>query len=151
AEAEATLSAPGVYVGNISFSDGTSRTCTLEVPASAYLKANSGVQLRTLVGFNTDESGLVMTGVWQSTSAAADQAYVEVVVPPDFVAVGGGAEGTESPYGTLVNESLHYNVAQTWLAAAHSNTPVGLAAQLSPVIGWGIGLKIEGIDRTTLR
>jgi hypothetical protein len=152
AESEATVSGPGVYVGNISFSDGTARTCTLEVPASAYLKANSGFQLRTLLGFNTDESGRVMTGVWQSTSAAADQAFVEVVVPPDFVAVGGGAEGTESPYGTLVNESIHYYyMEQSWLAAAHNNTPPGVAPQISPVIGWGIGLKIEGVNRTTLR
>jgi len=151
AESEAAFSGPGVYVGNISFSDGTARTCTVEVPASAYLKANSGYQLRTLLGFNTDESGLVMTGVWQSTSAPADQPFVEVVVPPDFVAVGGGAEGTETPYGTLVNESLHYSVPQTWLAASHGNMPAGAAQQISPVIGWGIGLKIEGIDRTTLR
>jgi hypothetical protein len=152
AESEAIFNGPGVYVGNISFSDGTARTCTVEVPASAYLKANSGSQLRTLLGFNTDESGLVMTGVWQSTSAAADQAFVEVVVPPDFVAVGGGAEGTESPFGTLVNESLHYNyMPQSWLAAAHGNVPPGVAQQISPVIGWGIGLKIEGVDRTTLQ
>jgi hypothetical protein len=35
---EATFAAPGTYVGTVQFNDGTSRTCTVEIPANATLK-----------------------------------------------------------------------------------------------------------------
>jgi hypothetical protein len=95
-----------------------------------------------------------MTGVWQAVSAPADQAFQEVIVPPDFIAVGGGAEGTESP-GTLVNVSNNGDPSNTfprsWLAGVHANSPSGLPLYISPAISWGVGLKIEGVLRDTLR
>jgi hypothetical protein len=90
-----------------------------------------------------------MTGVWQGTSAAADQAMAQVFVPPDFVAVGGGAEGTESP-GTLVSGSYNPSSPRSWMGSVHSNTPASVAPQISPVIVSGIGLKIQGIPVATL-
>jgi hypothetical protein len=152
AEAEATFSGPGKYIGTFQFTDGTVRSCTVEVPAGAVLTPNQGSQLRTLIGFTTDVSGLVMTGVWQATSAPADQAFQQVVVPPDFVAVGGGAEGTEFPDGTLVTSSRHAWTSgpQWWSSGAHSNGPALSQLQISPVIAWGIGLKIQGIPISTL-
>jgi hypothetical protein len=152
AESEARFSGSGTYIGTIQFSDGTVRTCTVEIIAGARLTPTQGSQFRTLIGFSTDASGLVMTGVWQATSAPADQAFQDVYVPPDFIAVGGGAEGTESPNGTLVTSSRHAWTAlpQVWSTGVHSNGPVGSQLQISPVIAWGIGLKIEGIPISTL-
>jgi hypothetical protein len=154
AEAEATFSGAGTYVGTFTFSDGTIRTCTVEVPTIFTLapNPNTGYQNRFLIGFSTDASGLVMTGVWQATSYAADPASQQVLVPPDFIAVGGGAEGAEGPSGVLVTNSYHDTSSsqtspQSWWTAVHSNVP----AQVGADTAWGIGLKIEGISNATLR
>jgi hypothetical protein len=65
--------------------------------------ASPGAQL---TGFTTDASGLVTTGVWKLTSpTVANYNRVTLQVPADFVAVGGGALGAETPYGALVTES----------------------------------------------
>jgi hypothetical protein len=150
AESEATFSGAGTYVGTFTFADNTVRTCTVEIPAAYTLAPNSytGYQNRFLVGFSTDASGLVMTGVWQATSYAADPAFQQVVVPPDFMAVGGGAEGAEWPSGVLVTSSIHYSSGnQYWSTGVHSNVPV----QVGSDTAWGIGLKIEGIKIATLQ
>jgi hypothetical protein len=151
AEAEAIFSAAGSYIGTIQFNDGTVRSCTVEIMTGVQLKPTAGNQLRTLIGFNTDSSGLVMTGIWQATSPAAVQASQQVIVPPDFVAVGGGSEGTEGPQGTLVTSSIHHTTAgfRFWLGGIHNNFPswdTTGTAEVSPVTAWGIGLKIEGIS-----
>ena len=150
AEAEVTLRGPGSFVATIQFNDGIVRKCTVEVTTGYTFTSGQGSQLRTPIGFTTDASGLVMTGVWQATSNPAQQAFQEVVVPPDFVAVGGGAEGTESPDGTLVTSSIG-TTSFSWLGGARSNTPPRNLPQISPVIAWGIGLKIEGVPLSTLR
>jgi hypothetical protein len=139
---EVTVTSIGAYVGEFRFTDGTVRKCTVEVKNDTLAPAG-GMQARQLIGFTTDESGFVMTGVWQAVSAAADQAFQQVVVPPDFVAVGGGAEGTENP-GTLVNVSIN-DGPRVWLAGVHAN-----GAGTSAATGWGIGLKIEGVPAATL-
>ena len=154
AGAEADFSGAGTYVGTFTFADNTVRTCTVEVPAIFTLAPNTytGYQNRFLIGYSTDASGLVTTGVWQATSYAADPAAQQVVVPPDFIAVGGGSEGAELPSGVLVTGSYHdlgssnFN-PQFWWAGVHSNVP----AQVGAALAWGIGLKIEGVNNATLR
>src|SRR5213594_160901 len=143
--ADFNLSAPGTYVGTITFNDGTVRSCTVAVSQGAFIDRNL-----QLTGYTTDASGLVMTGVWQGISAPADQAMAQVFVPPDFVAVGGGAEGTEFPNGTLVSGSYNPSNPRSWLGSVHSNTPFGVPPQISPVTVFGIGLKIQGILIATL-
>jgi hypothetical protein len=146
------VSNSGKLVATFSFTDGTTRKCTVDVIDGATLTPSRGTQLRELIGFNTDVSGLVMTGIWQATSDAAEQAFQNVVVPPDFVAVGGGSEGTETPQGTLVTSSIHSTAgSQFWLGGAHSNAALGVSPQISPVTVRAIGLKIEGLSISTLR
>ncbi|HET8825739.1 MAG TPA: hypothetical protein VFM77_11465, partial [Terriglobales bacterium] len=153
-EAEAVFSGAGTYVGTFTFADNTVRTCTVEIPATSWLapNPNTGYQNRLLVGFSTDASGLVMTGVWQANSYAADPAFQQVLVSPDFVAVGGGAEGAEWPSGVLVTSSAHdYGSGpyspQSWLTSVHSNVPM----QVGSDTAWAIGMKIEGVSNATLR
>lgn len=154
AESEAIVSGAGTYVGTFTFADGAIRSCTVEIPSLFNLAPNpyTGYQNRFLIGFSTDASGLVMTGVWQATSYAADPAYQTVVVPPDFIAVGGGVEGAEWPSGVLVASSHHDLGAssyspQFWSTGVQSNVPTQVGADTA----WGIGLKIEGIKNATLQ
>ena len=145
-EVEAVFRGPGEYSGAFQFSDGTMRQCKVEIQENSKLRPDFGFQERSVLGFNTDASGLVMTGVWQATSIPADPAFQEVIVPPDFIAVGGGAEGAEAP-GTLVTTS-HMSGLRSWLAGVSSNPP---GSVLSPAIAFGIGLKIEGVPNSTLQ
>lgn len=145
-EAEVIFAGPGTYTGSFHFSDGTNRTCTLEIPPVAAFSSGQGSQDLLVTAFTTDVSGLVTTGVWKATSLPGDPAWQQVVVPPDFVAVGGGGEGAE---GLLLLDSRHWegNISpsdpqQSWVAWAQSNVP----PQASPVTGYAIGLKIEGIS-----
>jgi hypothetical protein len=154
AEAEATFSGAGTYIGTFTFADNTVRNCTVEIPATYTLapNPNTGYQNRFLIGYSTDASGLVMTGIWQANSYPADPAFQTVVVPPDFIAVGGGAEGAELPSGVLVTSSIHDTSGgqgnpQFWSTGVHSNVP----AQTGSALAWGIGLKIQGINNATLR
>ena len=152
-EAEAVLNSGGTYVGSVKFTDGTVRNCTVEVPSPYSLKPTLGTQNRLVQGFNTDVSGLVTTGVWVATSPPADPAFQEVVVPPDFVAVGGGVVGAEVPNGVMVTSSQHDlgNLGpagpQLWSTGVHSNVP----AQTGFATAYAIGLKIQGISRATLQ
>jgi hypothetical protein len=153
-EAEATFAGPGTYTGSFHFSDGTNRTCTLEIPPVAAFSSGQGSQDDLVTAFTTDVSGLVTTGVWKATSLPGDYAGQQVVVPPDFVAVGGGAEGAEWPNGFLLLTSRHWegnispsNPQQSWIVEAQSNVP----PQASPVTGYAIGLKIEGISYAALK
>ncbi len=151
--ADVTLPGPGTYTATFQFADNTVRTCTLEIGNLNTLAPNQGSQNRQALGYTTDVSGLVTTGVWAATSLPADPAFQEVVVPPDFVAVGGGARGAEGPNGFMVTSSLHDNGnlgpagPQLWTAGAHSNVP----PQTSAVTTYAIGLKIQGISKATLQ
>jgi hypothetical protein len=152
-EAEAVLSTGGTFTGTVKFTDGTVRNCTVEIPIPYTLKPVLGTQNRLVQGFTTDVSGLVTTGVWMATSPPSDPAFQEVVVPPDFVAVGGGVVGAEVPNGVMVTSSQHDhgNLAaygpQLWSAGVHSNVP----AQIGSATTYAIGLKIQGIPRATLQ
>jgi hypothetical protein len=140
------------------FADGSVRKCTVETFTLPVFGQN---QDPTVLEFNTDQSGLAMTGIWRAASSATDLANQEVMVPPDLLAVGGGAEGAPDP-GTLVmasRTSVGFNMApassstgpRTWLARVQTNVPAGSPLQTAPVTAFGIGLKIEGIPNSTLR
>jgi hypothetical protein len=140
------------------FADGSVRKCTVETFTLPVFGQN---QDPTVLEFNTDQSGLAMTGIWWAASSATDLANQEVMVPPDLLAVGGGAEGAPDP-GTLVmasRTSVGFNMApassstgpRTWLARAQTNVPAGSPLLTAPVTAFGIGLKIEGIPNSTLR
>ena len=90
------------------------RSCTVNPRGTTYSgdpnHMNPGVGHATpgavLTGFSTDSSGLVTTGVWKRQAATdAGAHHLSVYAPADFVAVGGGAMGTDSPTGALISAS----------------------------------------------
>jgi hypothetical protein len=144
-EFEAEFKSPGNYTGKFLFGN-SERRCTVEIHSNAAPNSNQG----NVIGYRTDAFGLVMTGIWEGTSAPAETAFRDVVVPPDFAAVGGGAEGTEAPQGTLLTNSFAPAVGRNWSGGARSNPDLISPPQISPVTTWGIGLKIEGVPPQTL-
>src|SRR5215831_14805774 len=90
----------------ISFADGSKQTCTVNLSGEG---PSAGA---TLVGYTTDASGLLTTGVWKRRSTEREtlpdgkSRSSQVVVPPgDFVTVGGGVVGAAAADGALVYES----------------------------------------------
>lgn len=86
----ATFASSGAFMSTISFSDGVTRACTLEtIPPNLMAPSYA---LPSLLGYTTDSSGLVMTGVW-AQSWVVFPAVTEAELPVGFRAVGGGASG----------------------------------------------------------
>jgi hypothetical protein len=142
---EATFAAPGTYVGTVQFNDGTSRTCTVEIPANATLKPTFGEQNPGELAFTTDASGLVTTGIWTAHSFASPDLRQVTVTPPDFVAVGGGFTGaTSDPILMQLNEASQ---PVEW-SSIGASSPIGAQGV---VTGYSIGLKIEGLTLAQLR
>jgi hypothetical protein len=134
----ATFASSGVFTSTISFSDGVTRTCTLEtIPPN---QMPSSYMLPSLLGYTTDSSGLVMTGVW-AQSWVVFPAKTEADLPVGFRAVGGGASGN---YVTAAMSEY----PGVWYAA--DVEPWGNVIPAQHFTGYGIGLKIEGIDWATL-
>jgi hypothetical protein len=113
-----------------------------------------------LVGFTTDASGLVTTGVWKlattnslpapanpfipSTSSAA------LSVPHDFVVVGGGVIGAEAPQGALISQSIR-ETDRTWRGrTVDSSRADGGTAQPHNATVFAIGMAIKGLSRDAL-
>jgi hypothetical protein len=149
-DAEATFTAPGTYVGSISFNDGTTRTCTLEIQ-NVGLKPDYGQQNPGVLSFTTDASGLVTTGIWTATSFASTDLSQSIVAPPDFVAVGGGFTGAVAPTPVLMLSSEQYDAStfgyRQWGVNGAGTSP----GTSSSVTGFVIGLKIEGVTVTQLQ
>jgi hypothetical protein len=138
-----TLPMSGTYTANISFSDGTLRTCTVSAldPSLGAGAPSSGA---SLFGYTTDASGLLMTGVWTHRSNLnAEQVYQKMRVPWDMVAVGGGVVGAELPSGALVNESQGTLDPREWQVL----TSDLVNPQPHENDAYVIGLKIEGADQ----
>jgi hypothetical protein len=97
----------------IAFADGATQSCTVNLSGKG---PSPGA---TLVGYTTDASGLLTTGVWKRRSRQREtlpdgkNRSSQVVVPPgDFVTVGGGVVAAEAPDGALVYES--WQDAEGW-------------------------------------
>jgi hypothetical protein len=138
----------GTFTAQITFSDGVSRNCTVDTidPSLGGGMASAGA---TLVGFTTDASGLLTTGVWtQHSNQNAARVYQTITVPNDFVAVGGGVVGTDTPTGDMIYMSRPYQgqTGRTWEAGTQFNSVI----QNHDNDIYVIGLKIEGIGASTL-
>jgi hypothetical protein len=134
----ATFASAGTFTSTISFSDGVTRTCTLEtIPPNTMAPSYT---LPSLLGYTTDSSGLVMTGVW-AQSWVVFPAVTEADLPAGFRAVGGGASGK---YVTAAMSEY----PGVWYAA--DQEPWGNVIPAQHFTGYGIGLKIEGVDGATL-
>jgi hypothetical protein len=126
------MASAGTFTATIAFSDGngvaSTRTCTVNASGIYGLQNGWASTGALLTGYTSDSSGLVSTGVWKlEEQATAGSGTLEVVVPRDFVAVGGGAQGADLPYGALIrwsdyvvrptaNPPPNYNAYRTWMA-----------------------------------
>jgi hypothetical protein len=140
---QVTLPSSGSFNTAMTFSDGTTRSCTVSAIA------NGGVQT-PLVGYTTDLSGLVMTGVWTQRSNQFTSPVRQVIaVPGDFVVVGGGVVGNEGPPGALVGLSLptgDLDKREWWVGTQDDIYP-----EPHDNDAYAIGLKIEGLGIASLR
>ncbi len=143
------------HTATINFSDGTQRFCTTSLPGygyepgPAYAKA-SGATVPVLTGYTTDESGLLMTGIWSSRTQSALRVQRNTVgVSRDFVLVGGGALGTDYPSGALISKMVPAGDLQKrefWV-----ETQDAIVADPHDNETYAIGMKIEGVSVFDLR
>jgi len=149
---------PGTsYTATISFSDGTQRSCTTSLNgygASAggggALATTAGATAAILTGYTTDQSGLLMTGIWSSrTQNPLRVQKNSVYVPRDLVLVGGGALGSDYPSCALISKM--YPTGDLEKREWRVETQDALVAQPHDNETYAIGMKIEGMSVTTLR
>lgn len=104
-----------------------------------------------LTGFSTDVSGRVTTGVWQLTAPTdAPWRRMTVKVPGDFVAVGGGAMGVETPIGALIMQSTRANIPGDVRSWQVGTSEAGGAAQAHRTTAYVIGMRIRDVEPATL-
>ena len=151
----ATYSVPSgtaVYKLTFQFSSGESRSCTVEMgaPHQSYAMPPQG----SLVGFTTDASGRLMTGVWKSVwSVPQGQGgplpggkWEFMEVPTDFVVTGGGAVGAEFPNGAFLT-NLQQAGSDVW-----ETTTLQLQSQDAYIHeAHAIAMKIEGLTHAELK
>lgn len=105
--------------------------------------------LGTKVIERTDPSGKVTVAVFERQADTAAQHFTDfpVSVTPDFVVVGGGAEGANLPYGNLLTASYPSGDGWSWFASSKDHV-IGNPIKLKV---YAIGLKIAGMTRDELR
>ncbi|MDC3959795.1 hypothetical protein [Polyangium jinanense] len=111
-------------------------------PASAW--ATNSYLLRT----QTDASGLVTVAVFERIAGNEQQHFQDfaIDVPPDFVAVGGGIEGTNYPAGNLITASYANDNLSAWMVSSKDHS----VANPVRIRGYAIGLKISPLSREEL-
>jgi hypothetical protein len=149
-------SSAGTFTARMDFFDANSvkvgeRRCTVNAVGVFGSTRGAASPGAVLTGFSSDESGLVSTGVWR-LQAGVDSSYHRLAVqaPADFVAVGGGAMGTNAPAGALITGSTRYATysgdERSWRAIT---SEVG-AAQPHRAVAYVIGMRIEGMHARDL-
>jgi vibriolysin len=97
----------------------------------------------------TDASGRLTIAVFEryANTAANHNTNFAVTVPGDFVVIGGGGEGKESPSGNMLTASYPDSGLTSWLVSTKDHIdgdPVRVRA-------WAIGLKVAGLTAAQLR
>ncbi|WP_244237306.1 M4 family metallopeptidase [Corallococcus llansteffanensis] len=97
----------------------------------------------------TDTSGKLTIAVFErySTTSAAVNTNFAVTVPSDFVVIGGGGEGKESPAGNLLTASYPDSGLTSWLVSTKQH----IDSDPVQVRAWAIGLKVAGLTPAQLR
>jgi subtilisin family serine protease len=97
----------------------------------------------------TDASGKVTIAVFERTSSVplSHNTDFAIPVPSDYVVIGGGALGKNSPQGNLLTASYPNTGLTAWLVSTKDHVNTDPLA----VRGWAIGLKIAGLSADQLR
>ena len=103
----------------------------------------------TKINEHTDASGKITVAVFERVASAPSAHFNDfsVEVADDYVVIGGGVEGTNSPAGNLITASYPNSDLSAWLVSSKDHlvsNPVQLKA-------WAIGLKIAGLSRQQVR
>lgn len=141
------------------FADGTERPCStfvwsIDAGFARAVASDSGPTLPQLVGYTTDGSGLLMTGIWssfttvpRSTVIAPRVAQTNTIVAPfDFVVVGGGGVGARVPNGALLTRTERTGWSQ-WTVSTQDTPEFPELHNNQTLV---IGMKIEGLAREEL-
>jgi len=125
------------------------RLCTVNVVYGNASPVGGATDGSVLTGFSTDASGRVTSGVWKRVAPTDGRVNsLNLRVPADFVAVGGGAMGVEWPNGALVVRSMRTpNDPRSWDAMT---SDAGGLAQLHRTTVYAIGMHIDGISAARL-
>lgn len=97
----------------------------------------------------TDTSGKLTIAVFEryATASAGQTTNFSVTVPSDFVVIGGGGEGKESPAGNLLTASYPDTGLTSWLVSAKDH----IDSDPAQVRAWAIGLQIAGLTPAQVR
>ena len=71
---------------------------------------------------------------------------IEIAVPPDYVVIGGGVQGTAAPYGHLVTASYPKDDFSAWVVSTKDHY---YANPFRPN-AWALAMKVEGMTRDEL-
>lgn len=82
-----------------------------------------------------------------ATASAGQTTNFSVTVPSDFVVIGGGGEGKESPAGNLLTASYPDTGLTSWLVSAKDH----IDSDPAQVRAWAIGLQIAGLTPAQVR
>jgi hypothetical protein len=150
----------------VEFTDGTRRECSTAVgyAESAYDAWNAfavtghlnpfAPTAPRLLGYMTDESGLLMSGVWSSSTTLPSSTVIApqaapkntIHVPRDFIVVGGGAVGSRFPNGALLTDmDLSWpdvSRGSQWNVRTEDSAQFG---ERHTVEALAIAIKIEGV------
>jgi hypothetical protein len=145
------MAASGTYTSRIDFFDGAgtslgSRNCTVNITGLYYAPSGSASPGAELTSFSTDASGLVTTGVWKLTASyASNWRRQDIAVPADYVVVGGGAIGAQTPAGAMIATSQRMGDRE-W--QARSSDLIAPNPHQQSV--YAIGMRIEGVRAADL-
>ena len=97
----------------------------------------------------TDASGKITIAVFErfAQTASGHNTDFTVTVPNDYVVIGGGGEGKESPQGNLITASYPNAGLTAWLVSTKDH----INADAAQVRAWAIGLKIAGLTPAQVR
>lgn len=152
-----TFSSFASYTAKIIFTDTsgavTTRDCVVNANSSG-MSASPGAEL---TGFMTDGSGLLTTAVWKLVAPEPASAQrLTLWLPGDFVAVGGGALGTDKPMGGLVVESTQPDLTGgasatcDWRCWSARTADLGYSDPHRTTV-YAIGMRITGLRAAELK
>jgi hypothetical protein len=96
-----------------------------------------------------DPNGRVTIAIFERYSSSAHEHNTDfaITVPSDYVVIGGGGEGSQSPQGNLLTASYPSADLTSWLVSTKDH----MVSDPVNVRGWAIGLKISGLSAAQLR
>ena len=115
----------------------------------AFAAAGAAHAQATLIDQHTDASGKITVALFEQIAPTPTSRFInfEVEVPSDYIAIGGGVEGAEAPFGHYLTASVPSLDLSAWLVST-SDLNVADPVQIK---AWAIGLKIAGLTRDELR